>query len=113
MKTYKVYYNSKRVNNNFLFVNANTAKEARNNFNDVYINECAGDITNVLKINKVERYDKNYKVKFVGRLKNAIGKFYLIMETVNAPKDATRDEILLKLYDKYEHIQQPKILNYE
>jgi hypothetical protein len=54
---------------------------------------------------------KTYNVTFTGRQKNAIGIFYKISISIQAPKDATAEEIRLKLYDDYEHISNLKIKN--
>ena len=53
---------------------------------------------------------KTFTVKFTGRLVGAIGKTYKINAKVKAPKDATKEEIMLKLHDKYEHITNVIIL---
>lgn len=67
MKTFKVYYDSKRVKDNYLLINAETAEDAENKFKDVYINDNGGNWENILKINKVEIFTKKYKIKFTGR----------------------------------------------
>ena len=54
---------------------------------------------------------KKFKVSFKGRKVGAIGIFYRIREVLEMPKDSTQDQIRLKLYDKYEHISEFKILN--
>lgn len=46
-----------------------------------------------------------YLAIFTGRKKNAIGVCYTIRCGVLAENE---DDALLKLYDKYEHIYQPK-----
>tara|TARA_R110000803_G_scaffold35405_8_gene76600 strand:- start:2799 stop:2966 length:168 start_codon:yes stop_codon:yes gene_type:complete len=53
---------------------------------------------------------KTYKVTFTGRKLGAIGIFYKISTTTQAPENATDDEIGLTLYDHYEHIQELKII---
>ena len=53
---------------------------------------------------------KIYKITFTGRQKNAIGIFYKISISIQAPKNATEEEIKLKLYNDYEHISNFKIL---
>lgn len=45
-------------------------------------------------------------VSFIGRLKGAIGIFYKITDTVQATDEKAA---ILALYDKYEHIHQPKV----
>lgn len=54
---------------------------------------------------------KKFKVSFKGRLNGAIGIFYKIRTKIEMPKDSTPEQIKLKLYDKYEHISEFKILN--
>lgn len=54
---------------------------------------------------------KTFKVSFKGRKIGAIGIFYKISDTVTMPKDSTNEQVLLNLYDKYEHISEFKILN--
>ncbi len=44
---------------------------------------------------------KNYKIKFTGRLKNAIGKTSTQRATVKAE---SQEKAVLKLYDQFEHI---------
>ena len=51
-----------------------------------------------------------FTIEFYGRTKNAIGIFYTIWDSVEAE---TKDEAILKLYDKYEHIQQVKFISIE
>lgn len=51
-----------------------------------------------------------YTFKFKGRLKNAIGIFYTITDSTIAEDE---EKAKLKLYDKYEHIQQCKIIKIE
>jgi len=50
---------------------------------------------------------KIFKLSFIGRLKGAIGITYKIHETVKAEN---LEAAKLKLYDKYEHITQIKVL---
>jgi hypothetical protein len=47
-----------------------------------------------------------YRITFQGRKRGAIGVFYEITETVEAP-DA--DAAVLKLYDTWEHIHAPDV----
>jgi len=47
-----------------------------------------------------------YKITFTGRLIGAIGIFYKITDTVQA---ANEKDAILALYNKYEHIHQPKV----
>jgi len=54
---------------------------------------------------------KKFKVSFTGRLIGAIGIFYKIRTEVEMDKDSTSEQILLKLYDKYDHTTGFKILN--
>jgi len=54
---------------------------------------------------------KKFKVSFTGRLIGAIGIFYKIRTEVEMPKESAPEQIKLKLYDKYEHISEFKILN--
>ena len=54
---------------------------------------------------------KKFKVSFIGRLNGAIGIFYLIHDVVELPKDSTKEQITIKLYDKYEHISNVVIHN--
>lgn len=49
---------------------------------------------------------KEYTISFTGRLKDAIGVVYKITASVEAQ---TEKDAILKLYDKYEHILQPKV----
>jgi hypothetical protein len=49
---------------------------------------------------------KTYHITFVGRQKSAIGVSCAFTETVQA---ANEEAAILKLYDKYDHIQQPSI----
>ena len=51
-----------------------------------------------------------FTIEFYGRTKGAIGIFYTIRDSVEAE---TKDEAILKLYDKYEHIQQVKFISIE
>lgn len=53
---------------------------------------------------------KKYKATFTGREVNAIGIFYKI-ETIT--EGNTEDEARLKLYEKYEHIQELKLIEIE
>lgn len=54
---------------------------------------------------------KTYKVSFNGRLNGAIGIIYLIHTEITASKNATKEEICLLLYNKYEHISNLTIHN--
>jgi len=47
-----------------------------------------------------------YKISFTGRLTGSIGKVYRITDTVQATDEKAA---ILALYDKYEHIHQPKV----
>ena len=47
-----------------------------------------------------------YKISFTGRLKGAIGIFYPITDKVQATDEKAA---ILALYDKYEHISNPKV----
>jgi hypothetical protein len=47
-----------------------------------------------------------YKISFTGRLKGAIGIFYKISDTVQAEDEKAA---ILKLYDKYDSVHQPKV----
>lgn len=51
-----------------------------------------------------------YTIQFRGRTRNAIGIFYTIVDSVIAEN---KEQAELKLYDKYEHIIQVKILKIE
>jgi len=51
-----------------------------------------------------------FTIEFHGRTKNAIGIFYTIRDSVEAE---TKGEAILKLFDKYEHIQQVKFISIE
>lgn len=50
---------------------------------------------------------KTYKIKFTGRLKNAIGKMYSHTITVKAESE---EQARLKIYDTHEHLSNIKIL---
>tara|TARA_R110000822_G_scaffold67329_1_gene164005 strand:- start:460 stop:615 length:156 start_codon:yes stop_codon:yes gene_type:complete len=50
---------------------------------------------------------KTFKLSFIGRLNGAIGITYKIRENVNAEN---LEAAKLKLYNKYEHITQIKVL---
>mgnify|MGYP000873607991 CR=1 FL=1 len=45
---------------------------------------------------------KNYKIKFIGRHKGAIGIFETFVENILAN---SLDDAILALYEKYEHIR--------
>lgn len=47
-----------------------------------------------------------YSVNFIGRKRGAIGIVYPIDETVQSDKVLSDEQILLKLYDNYEHISK-------
>ncbi len=49
-------------------------------------------------------------IEFYGCTKGAIGRFYTIRDSVEAE---TKEKAILKLYDKYEHIQQVKFIGIE
>ena len=51
-----------------------------------------------------------FTIKFYGRTKVSIGAFYTIKDSVEAE---TKEEAILKLYDKYEHIQQVEFISIE
>ena len=51
-----------------------------------------------------------FTIEFYGRIKGSIGIFYTIRDSVEAE---TKEEAILKLYDKYEHIQQTKFVSIE
>ena len=51
-----------------------------------------------------------FTIEFYGRTKGSIGIFYTIRDSVEAE---TKEEAILKLYDKYEHIQQTKFISIE
>ena len=51
-----------------------------------------------------------FTIEFYGRTKGAIGIFYTIRDSVEAE---TKEKAILKLYDKYEHIQQTKFIEIE
>ena len=51
-----------------------------------------------------------FTIEFYGRTKGAIGSFYTIRDSVEAE---TKDEAILKLYDKYEHIQRVEFIGIE
>ena len=51
-----------------------------------------------------------FTIEFYGRTKGAIGSFYTIRDSVEAE---TKEKAILKLYDKYEHIQQVKFISIE
>lgn len=106
MALYKIFYNSKKVSNNFLYINAKNPSEALNKFPEVY-EENGGNISNVKKVLNVLRV---FKVSFTGRKIGAIGIFYKIKTEVIAPNEATNEEIRLKLYENFEHISEFKIL---
>ena len=43
-----------------------------------------------------------YKVYFHGRLKSSVGICFPIVDTVEAP---SKEDVVLRFYDKYEHIK--------
>lgn len=47
-----------------------------------------------------------YTCEFFGRRVGAEGVFYDIVHVLDAEKDATFDEIRIKLYEYYEHIMR-------
>ena len=51
-----------------------------------------------------------FTIKFYGGTKGSIGAFYTIHDYVEAE---TKEDAILKLYDKYEHIQQVKFIEIE
>ena len=51
-----------------------------------------------------------FTIEFHGCTKGAIGIFYTIRDSVEAE---TKEKAILKLYDKYEHIQQTKFISIE
>lgn len=51
-----------------------------------------------------------YTITFHGRLKSAIGIFYRITDT--AVSDSLKNAII-KLYDKYDSVQSPKLTKVE
>jgi len=51
-----------------------------------------------------------FTIEFYGRIKNAIGISYTIRDSVEAE---TKDEAILNLYNKYEHIHQVKFISIE
>ena len=53
---------------------------------------------------------KKFKVSFTGRKSGAIGITYKISETIEASNNAKKEDLLLKLYNTYEHISNLKIL---
>ena len=51
-----------------------------------------------------------FTIKFYGCTKGSIGAFCTIHDSVEAE---TKEEAILKLYDKYEHIQQVEFISIE
>ena len=49
-------------------------------------------------------------IEFYGCTKGSIGAFYTIHASIEAE---TKEDVILKLYDKYEHIQQVKFIEIE
>ena len=56
---------------------------------------------------------KKFHCKFIGRLIGSIGATHSTVAMIEMPEDATEYAIRMKLYDKYEHIQNLNILNHE
>ena len=63
-------------------------------------------IADSLKVNIMYKFT----IEFHGRTLGAIGIFYTIRDSVEAE---TKEKAILKLYDKYEHIQQTKFISIE
>ena len=51
-----------------------------------------------------------FTIEFYGRIKNTIGIFHIIRDSVEAE---TKEEAILKLYDKYERIHLVKFISIE
>ena len=62
-------------------------------------------------LKQVSEKAKKYAVSFTGRQRGAIGIFYRISDFVELPEGATKEEITLKLYEKYEHISKVQLNN--
>ena len=54
--------------------------------------------------------NKTFIVSFKGRVLGAIGIIHKINTTIELPASSTKDEIHIKLHDKYEHITELKII---